>query len=197
MVYNGQEVGEPAVGASGFSGDDARTTIFDYWSLPELARWVNGRRYDGGRLSAEQRELRGWYGKLLHLGGEPAFARGEFVPLNGMNVENPAFGRLEGEGASGHWLYAFLRIDRESGQAFLVVANLHGSETLRGVRVRVSQEILAGMVRLGSLISFRDRLATDWTGDADAEELGREGLALPGLPPCSALYLELFSGSHS
>src|SRR5690606_2779983 len=29
MLYHGQEVGEPAIGASGFSGDDGRTSIFD------------------------------------------------------------------------------------------------------------------------------------------------------------------------
>ncbi|RYD68550.1 MAG: alpha-amylase, partial [Verrucomicrobiaceae bacterium] len=36
MLYSGQEVGEPAAGQEGFSGDNARTTIFDYWSMPEL-----------------------------------------------------------------------------------------------------------------------------------------------------------------
>ena len=30
MIYNGQEFGEKAEGASGFSGDDGRTSIFDY-----------------------------------------------------------------------------------------------------------------------------------------------------------------------
>ena len=35
MVYFGQEVGEPAAGAEGFGPDDGRTTIFDYWGVPE------------------------------------------------------------------------------------------------------------------------------------------------------------------
>jgi hypothetical protein len=73
LLYSGQEVGEPADGAEGFGGDDARTTIFDYWSMPELVKWVNNHRYDGGRLSAEQRELRAFYGRLLRLVGEPLF----------------------------------------------------------------------------------------------------------------------------
>ncbi|MGM0559231.1 MAG: alpha-amylase family glycosyl hydrolase, partial [Myxococcota bacterium] len=34
LVYNGQTVGEPAAGVEGFSGDDGRTTIFDYWTMP-------------------------------------------------------------------------------------------------------------------------------------------------------------------
>ncbi len=67
LFYNGQEVGEPAIGASGFSGDDGRTTIFDYWSMPELQKWVNNHRYDGEALSDEQRELRAYYARLLAL----------------------------------------------------------------------------------------------------------------------------------
>ena len=123
MVYSGQEVGEPAAGVEGFGGDDARTTIFDYWAMPELQKWVNGGRYDGGRLSDEQKALRGWYRELLAVLREPAFTRGEFYGLNHANNGNPDFGRVGGETASGHWIYAFLRRDGESGQAFLVVAN--------------------------------------------------------------------------
>jgi glycosidase len=61
MLYNGQEVGEPGAGAEGFGGDDARTSIFDYWSMPEFVKWVNDHRYDGGRLSREQKALREFY----------------------------------------------------------------------------------------------------------------------------------------
>jgi hypothetical protein len=115
LLYSGQEVGEPALGAEGFGGDDARTTIFDYWSMPELVKWVNGHRYDGGGLSEAQRQLRAFYTRLLGVIGEPAFRHGEFFPLNPANRDNPRFGRLPGEAASGHWLYAFLRHDRVSG----------------------------------------------------------------------------------
>ena len=68
LLYSGQEVGEPARGAEGFGGDDARTTIFDYWAMPELAKWVNGHRYDGGRLAPEQKKLREFYARLLEIG---------------------------------------------------------------------------------------------------------------------------------
>ena len=76
MLYNGQEVGEPAQGAEGFGGDDARTSIFDYWSMPELVKWVNHHRYDGARLSQQQVALRAFYGRLIRLVGEPAFQDG-------------------------------------------------------------------------------------------------------------------------
>src|SRR6476619_1704882 len=125
MLYNGQEVGEPGAGAEGFGGDDARTSIFDYWSMPEFTKWVNDHSYDGGRLSAKQRQLREFYGRLIKLVGEPAFRDGKFFSLNSDNRDNPAFGRFPGEPASGHWLYAFLRYDVSVQQRFLVVANLH------------------------------------------------------------------------
>src|SRR5690606_17782118 len=123
MVYHGQEIGEPALGSEGFSGDDGRTTIFDYWSMPEFAKWVNGGRFDGGELSPEQTSLREWYRRLLRILKEPAFTEGEFYALNPPNHDNPRFGRMEGESVSGHWLYAYLRRDGSSGQVFLVAAN--------------------------------------------------------------------------
>ncbi len=72
LLYNGQEVGEPGAGVEGFGGDDSRTSIFDYWSMPELTKWVNDHKYDGGRLSDDQKRLRAGYGRLINLAGEPA-----------------------------------------------------------------------------------------------------------------------------
>jgi glycosidase len=160
LLYSGQEVGEPAQGAEGFGGDDARTTIFDYWSMPEMVKWVNGHHYDGGGLSAEQKELRSFYARLLGLVNEPAFRQGEFQALNSANLENPRFGRLPGEPASGHWLYAFLRFDPASGQRFVVLANLHRSETLRRVGVWLPKGALDFLqITAASQWRLHDRLA--------------------------------------
>ncbi|MFP6876461.1 MAG: alpha-amylase family glycosyl hydrolase [Roseibacillus sp.] len=191
LIYNGQEVGEAAIGAAGFSGGDGRTSIFDYGSLPELAKWVNGQRYDGGALSEEQRELRGWYAQLLSLSAEPAFARGEFVPLNSTNRDNPNFGRIGEESTSGHWLYAFLRIDPETPQTFLVVVNLHGGETMRGIRVKISREGLRRVGCSGVPVRFAERLGSDGIVTVEAEALVNDGLALPDLAPCSVCFLEM------
>ena len=57
MVYHGQEVGEPGLGREGFGGDDQRSSIFDYWSLPELNKWWNDGAADGAGLSAEQKGI--------------------------------------------------------------------------------------------------------------------------------------------
>ncbi|GAA5483069.1 alpha-amylase family glycosyl hydrolase [Haloferula sargassicola] len=192
MLYSGQEVGEPAIGAEGFGGDDARTTIFDYWSMPEFAKWVNGGRFDGGRLSADQKALRAWYGELVHVIQAPAFTAGGFHGLNAANLDNAAFGRLGGETASGHWLYAFLRHDRGKGQSFLVIANFHGSETLHGVKVRIPRDARDFLGRADAeRWSFTDRLDSGWSTRTTLSEVDGPGLALPDLAPCSALLLEL------
>ena len=192
LVYHGQEVGEPALGVEGFGGDDARTTIFDYWSMPQFAKWVNGGKFDGGRLSDGQAALRGWYGKLIRAVADPAFTRGGFYGLNHANKDNPDFGRVGDETVSGHWLFAFLRHDERSGRAFLVAANFHGTETLHGVKIRIPQDArrLLGEPA-GETWSLNDRLDSDWSGSVSLSSLESDGLALPDLAPCSAMLLEI------
>jgi glycosidase len=192
MLYHGQEVGEPAAGAEGFGGDDARTSIFDYGSMPEFTKWVNGGKFDGGRLGEEQKSLREWYGKLIRATQVRAFTAGGFYGLNHANSENSAFGRVGDETVSGHWLYAFLRRDPRTGQAFLVVANFHPFETLRGVKISIPQDAVMFLGHSGDEIwSFTDRLDSNWSGSIARGLLETEGVALPELAPCSALLLEI------
>jgi len=196
MLYNGQEVGEPGAGAEGFGGDDARTSIFDYWSMPELVKWVNGHRYDCGRLSPDQKALRAFYSRLVNLVGEPAFQDGEFFPLNPANHDNPAFGRLAGDQASGHWLYAFLRYDRSTQQRFLVLANLHPITPMRDVRVLLpasAAQFLDLIETANSKILLRDRLEPASSSEIRTtvtEALGA-GIPVSEIPPLTPLYLEI------
>ena len=67
MIYFGQELGEKAGDAEGFSGNDGRTTIFDYWSVPTVRRWLNGGNADGGQLSPVEKDLRAVYARVLNL----------------------------------------------------------------------------------------------------------------------------------
>jgi len=88
MIYFGQEVGEPALGAEGFQGDDGRTTIFDYWGIPEHQKWMNGGRFDGGLLSLEQKQLRQFYVDLLNLAAKnTAISRGNYIDITKPNIE--------------------------------------------------------------------------------------------------------------
>jgi glycosidase len=190
MIYHGQEVGEDAVGNSGFTGENARTTIFDYWSLPSLGAWMNGGRCDGGGLTSEQSELRKWYGSLLRLMAEPAFERGGFYGLNFANRDNPHFGRIQGETVSGHWLYAFLRHDQVSGQVFLVVVNFHPHENMSDVRIRIPHEVQQSWGRADQMI-WEARFHGQSNVACHRNALSENGVSLICLPPLSASFLEL------
>ena len=66
MLYAGQEVGEPGMDAEGFSGQDGRTTIFDYWSVGSLRRAYFDRR----RMKKGERELEQAHARILRLANE-------------------------------------------------------------------------------------------------------------------------------
>ena len=202
MLYNGQEVGEPAEGAEGFGGDDARTSIFDYWSMPEFVKWVNDYNYDGTRLSPEQKSLRAFYARVVNLAGEAAFRDGKFFPLNPANHDNPAFGRLPGEAASGHWLYAFLRYDVSSGQRFLVVANLHPTISFRNSRVILPVAALKfldlNQQPFDTTLKLMERLGERGSGTAVATgDAASTGVPITEIPALSALYLEFVAAPET
>lgn len=198
MLYSGQETGEAADGAEGFSGDDGRSSIFDYGCLPSLVPWVNDHKYDGAKLSPQQKSLRAFYAALLKTCAGPAFTHGDFYGLNHANHGNPHYGRLPGEHVSGHWLYSYLRRDAASGQAFLVVANLHPRETLAEVRIQIPQNALEWLdptfkeaKKTRQNLSFTDRLGTGLAITTSAEELPAAGLPIASLSPHAALYLQI------
>ncbi|HEX4629793.1 MAG TPA: alpha-amylase family glycosyl hydrolase, partial [Chthoniobacterales bacterium] len=195
VLYNGQEIGEPAEGAEGFGGDDARTSIFDYWSMPEFVKWANDHKYDGARLSSEQKNLRAFYARLINLVGEAAFRDGKFFPLNSANHQNPAFGRLPGEEASGHWLYAFLRYDVSSPQRFLIVVNLHPAISFRNIRVLMPDAALRFLdleqLPPDTTLRLMERLGERGTGTVVAAgSAANSGVPISEIPPLSAFYFE-------
>lgn len=117
MIYSGQELGEDAHEAEGFSGLDGKTTIFDYWSVPTLRRWHNGGKCDTTRLTAQERALRKTYKRLLRLcNSEAAIARGGFFDLMYVNYAN----------LNAHRVFAFLRHHKSS--VLLIAANF-GDDT--------------------------------------------------------------------
>ncbi len=119
MVYAGQELGEKAEGAEGFSGDDGRSSIFDYAAVPSLQTWLQEVRQKALFLQTEQRNIREEYRKILRLADEcPALYRGHFFDLQYVNPPSPKY--------DAHRVYSFLRhLDEER---FLVIANFSGEE---------------------------------------------------------------------
>ena len=119
MIYSGQELGERGMDEEGFSGIDGRTTIFDYWSVSTLRNWKNGGKYDGGKLTEKQKQLRQQYATILNIAkNEPAITQGSFFDLMYTNEKNRFFNNRN--------QYAFLR--KHKNEVILVVANFTHSE---------------------------------------------------------------------
>lgn len=115
LIYSGQELGEPGAGIEGFGGDDNRTTIFDYWGVPEHQKWMNGGKFDGGGLSASQKSLRAFYGKLLNLSGtHEALLNGKFRELAGLTNASRE-------------TYAYIR--ESENKSLLIILNFSRSRT--------------------------------------------------------------------
>jgi hypothetical protein len=121
MIYFGQELGEKGMDSEGFSGEDGRTTIFDYWTVDSIRRWRNGGKFDGALLTDEEKKLKEFYTQTLRLAEEePAFSEGLFWDLMYVN------GHLDRQ-------YAFLRSDRN--KTYLVVANFSGENLTTDIRI--------------------------------------------------------------
>ena len=115
MFYAGQEYGERGMDKEGFSGNDGRTTIFDYWSVDTLCRAAEG------KLTAEEKELFDIYKKTLLLARkEKAVSEGVFFDLMYVN------GHLERQ-------YAFLR--KAGNDLLLVAVNFDDQEVEIDVRI--------------------------------------------------------------
>ena len=125
MLYFGQEVGVNPTVAEGFSGEDGRTTMFDYWGVPEYQAWVNGGNFDGGKLSKEQKELRSFYADLNKLvNNSDAIRSGAFYDLQYANTNGKAAGYNDTK------MYTYLR--HSDKQKLLIVCNFdlqHGAKT--------------------------------------------------------------------
>ena len=181
MVYAGQETGEPAAEPEGFGGDDGRTTIFDYWSMPTFTGWVNGHAYDGGGLDEPTQTLRQRHLAIWEAMQGPLFEDGELWLLNGANVEHAPFGRTGEEGASGRHAHAFLRY--EQGRAALVYVWLHPEQPLQGASVLLPEEAWQA-VGLGEQATLEVRLgAAPAEATIDAGAASTSGVPLGDVAP--------------
>ena len=99
LIYAGQELGEKAEGASGFSGDDGRTSIFDYTSIPAVREWFQNLRKEETSAGNSAIRLRQQYQELLAWSDNQVVSNGAFYDLMWANEDNPEIDKI----------YAFLR----------------------------------------------------------------------------------------
>lgn len=115
MLYAGEEYGERGMDHEGFSGNDGRTTIFDYWSIDTLCRAADK------KLTDEEKALYDIHVKAMQLARqEKAVCDGLFFDLMYVN------GHLQRQ-------YAFLR--RVEGELLLVAVNFEPHDVTIDVNV--------------------------------------------------------------
>ncbi len=175
MIYFGQEVGEPANGEEGFSGNNGRTSIFDYCGVPEHQKWVNDGKLDGGKLSDDQKKLRNFYSRLLNLARDnEALRAGAFWELMIANEHQQGFDQR---------LYLFLRYTDK--QRILVITNFNRVE--RKLQVKLSDDLLAKL-NLSGAKEFTDLLSGAKYSTNDI----KNGLDIT-LPAVSGMLLEFLN----
>lgn len=117
MVYNGQELGEKGMDAEGFSGHDGRTTIFDYWSMDTVRRWLGESLKPSDKaLTQQERSLRRLYSAILNMvNNEEVFRTGKFFDLMYVNYDN--------SGINPHKHFAYLRGTED--ESVLIILNFN------------------------------------------------------------------------
>lgn len=179
LLYFGQEVGVRADGASGFSGDDGRTTIFDYWGITEWQGYLNKGRYDGAGLSDDQQRLRAFYHQLNHLvSGSDAVQNGYFYDLQWANDNG------QSPGYDAHRIYSYLRYTER--QKLLIVCNFSNERTYE-TTVRIPNHAFETL-NLNSARTYR--FIDIFLTDTQVEAVGREGVPLL-LPPRAVRVFEI------
>ena len=114
-IYFGQEYGERGMEKEGFSGNDGRTTIFDYWSVDTIVRAAQR------KLTTQEKQLKTIYDKVISIAtNEKAIVSGACFDLMYVN------GQYNHE-------YAFIR--KAGAEVLLVVANFADSDQTVGITI--------------------------------------------------------------
>ena len=113
MIYFGQEYGERGMDKEGFSGNDGRTTIFDYWSVPSVVRAAKG------KSTADEKKLYDIYNKVMHIAAsEKAVSQGQMFDLMYVN---------------GHYHRQYIFLRKAGAEVLLVVSNFDDSTAVVNV----------------------------------------------------------------
>ena len=130
MIYFGQEVGEPGAEDAGF-GKPTRTSIFDYVGVPHHQRWMNNKKFDGGQLSENEKELRDFYKRLLNFTVESEALMGEYRDIHFYNKEHTE--------NYDHRVLSYVRWS--SNEKLVVVSNFDASKTYN-IDLKIPEEII-------------------------------------------------------
>jgi glycosidase len=185
MLYFGQEIGVNPVVQEGFQSEDGRTTIFDYWGVTEMQGWINEGKFDGEKLTDDQKQLRGFYERLNHFITEnEAVYAGSFYDLQYVNINGQSWNYDKSR------VYSYLRYTES--QAMLFVYNFDREKSFNtSVRIPgdawthtlgLKQEDLYMLRPVFPLLTHTENLS--------AEGITSSGLSV-SLPPVSVFVFEI------
>jgi glycosidase len=178
LIYFAQELGETAAEDAGF-GKATRTTIFDYFGVPSLQRWMNNGKFDGGQSTAEEKELRDFYQRLLNLTiSQPAFS-GKYFDLHSANIENT-------EGYSNR----IISYARYSSSQRLIIAASFDKENKAAFSLKIPEELIREWKLKPGSVSVTDLLYQNVQTELTINENGAGTIDIE-LSPLGSFILEL------
>ncbi|MDG5490299.1 alpha-amylase family protein [Psychroserpens sp. SPM9] len=177
MVYFGQEFGEPGAEDLGF-GDPTRTSIFDYGSVPSLVRWVNNKQFDGGQSTAEEKELREFYKRLLNFTIQSSALAGNYQDIHHYNRENTT-----------NYDDKVLSFVRWSAEEHLIIISNFDAENGRDFELKIPEGIIETWELNNQSYELSDQLNNSYTTALTVAN--GEGLAKISLIPLQSLILKL------
>ncbi len=130
MIYFGQEVGEPGAEDAGF-GKPSRTSIFDYIGVPHHQRWMNNKKFDGGQLSTEEKDLRDFYKRLLNFTIQSDALMGEYQEIHFYNKEHTE-----------HYDHRVLSYVRWSNNEKLIIVSNFDTEKSYAFNLKIPEDVV-------------------------------------------------------
>lgn len=146
MIYFGQEVGESGAENAGF-GSASRTSIFDYIGVPHHQRWLNDKKFDGGQLSKEERDLRDFYKRLLNFTIQSDALMGNYQDIHYYNKDNS-------EGYD-HRVLSFVRWSAK--EKVIVVSNFEANDS-RVFELKIPHDIIQKWLLKDGVYEVEDAL---------------------------------------
>ena len=176
MLYFGQHVGEPGAEDAGF-GKASRTTIFDYWGVPHHQRWMNGGRFDGADLSADELYLHNFYRALLSFTASAPALMGAYTELHSVNLAaNTAYSEQQ---------LAFARYN--AAQKLIIVSHFN-SEAGINFNLTVPAELIRQWQLADGQYQLSDKLNS---GENTLTVTNGVGSVALNLAPLASVILEL------
>ena len=177
MIYFGQEVGEAGNENAGF-GTRSRTSIFDYIGVPNHQRWMNEGKFDGGKLSDSEKNLRDFYKRLLNFSINSSALMGNFQEIQSANrLNNPGYDEL---------IYSFVRWS--DNQKLIIVVNF-SSEKTSEFNLKIPSDIVSKWNLREGVYQLTDQLYQK--NSAQLEISNGEGIVKVKVLPSESFIYEL------